>query len=205
VIDARPADADRLGDPTYPGTLRGLLGGDEGRRGARRACSGCRHVRTALAASGREGETPTAPRVKKPKGSAIGYTQAAARRGENRNPGPVAAAQGTGVHASDVGSRGRRAQLHKPSKVTPHSQPSGNRVNRAATAARRVRTTVRGVYVAGVLFDPLRHFLVAHSYPAHLLANVRVAHSLGSSEDIFGAYSKVTGEQSKIVGHCRRL
>src|SRR6267143_7212981 len=106
---------------------------------------------------------------------------------------------------SRVGSRGRRAQLHKPSKVTPHSQPSGNRGNRAATAARRVRTTVRGVYVAGVLFDPLRHFLVANSYPAHLLPNVRVAHSLGSSEDIFGAYSKVTGEQSKNVGHCRRL
>src|SRR5216684_2387391 len=72
----------------YPGALRGLLGGDEGRRGARRASSSCRHVPTALAACGREGETPTAPRVKKPKGSAIGYAQAAARRGENRNPGP---------------------------------------------------------------------------------------------------------------------
>jgi hypothetical protein len=68
-----------------------------------------------------------------------------------------------------------------------------------------VRTTVRGVYVAGVLFDPLRHFLVAHSDPTHLLPNVRVAHSLGSCEDIFGACSKVTGEQSKNVGHRRRL
>ena len=192
-----------LGIQPYPRRPPWIAWGDEGRRGARRACSGCRHVPTALAASGREGETPTAPRVKKPKGSAIGFAQAAARRGENRNPGPSRG--GTGDRGSRVGSRGRRAQLHKPSKVTPHSQPSGNRGNRAATAARRVRTTVRGVYVAGVLFDPLRHFLVANSYPAHLLPNVRVAHSLGSSEDIFGAYSKVTGEQSKIVGHCRRL
>ena len=187
----------------YPGALRGLLGGDEGRRGARRACSSCCRVRTALPASGREGETPTAPRVKKPKGSAIGYAQAPARRGENRNPTPSRG--GTGDRGSRVGSRGRRAQLHKPSKVTPRSQPSGNRINRAATALRRVRATIHGVYVAGVLFDPLRHFLVAHSDPTHLLPNIRVAHSLGWSEDIFGAYSKVTGEQSKIVGHCRRL
>src|SRR6266436_4241780 len=106
---------------------------------------------------------------------------------------------------SRVGSRGRRAQLHKPSKVTPRSQPAGNRINRAAAALRRVRATIRGVYVAGVWFDPLRHFLVAQSDPTHLLPNIRVAHSLGSSEDIFGAYSKVTREQSKIVGHCRRL
>src|SRR6266404_6340976 len=103
---------------------------------------------------------------------------------------------------SRVGSRGGRAQRHKPSKVTPRSQPSGDRINRAATALRRVRATIRGVYVAGVLFDPLRHFLVAQSDPTHLLPNIRVAHSLGSSEDIFGAYSKVTREQSKIVGHC---
>jgi hypothetical protein len=72
-------------------------------------------------------------------------------------------------------------------------------------ALRRVRATVHGVYVAGVLFDPLRHFLVAYSDTAYLLPNVRVAHSLGSSKDIFGAYSKVTGKQSKNVGHCRRL
>jgi hypothetical protein len=128
---------------------------------------------------------------------------AAARRGENRNPGPSCG--GTGDRGSRVGSRGGRAQLHKPSKVTPRSQPSGNGANRAATAACRVQGPVHGVYVAGALFHPLRHLLVAHSDPTHLLPNVRVAHSLGSCEDIFGACSKVTGEQSKNVGHCRRL
>src|SRR5712664_2182410 len=91
----------------YPGALRGLLGGDEGRRGARRACSSCCRVRTALPASGREGETPTAPRVKKPKGSAIGYAQAPARRGENRNPGPSRGGTGDRVHASDPGDVAR--------------------------------------------------------------------------------------------------
>ena len=101
-----------------------------------------------------------------------------------------ALSRGAGDQGSRVGFRGSRVQLHKASKVTPHSQPSGNGVNRAATAARRVRTTVRGVYVAGVLLDPLRHFLVAHSYPAHLLPNVRVARTLSARVKISSARAR---------------
>src|SRR5258708_25626903 len=51
------------------------------------------------------------PRAKSPKGSALEYAQAAARRGDDRNPRPSCG--GTGDRGSRVGSKGGRAQLHK--------------------------------------------------------------------------------------------
>lgn len=43
------------------------------------------------------------------------------------------------------------------------------------------------VQVAGVLFEPLREFLVGRRNPAHSTLHLRISHDLGVSQDFLGA------------------